>query len=74
MENNKLILKTQKRFKSERCNVFIKKIIALSWNDDKRMQSTVANFSAANHNSASIKFKQKIILKTADNGIQKMLK
>ena len=33
--------KTQKRFKSERCNVFPEEInrIALSANDDKRMQS-----------------------------------
>ena len=38
---NKLILKTQQRFKSERHNVFTEVIskIALSSNDDKRMQS-----------------------------------
>ena len=37
----KLILKTQQRFKSERHNVFSEEInkIALSLNDDKRMQS-----------------------------------
>ena len=41
MRNNKSILKIQQRFKSERHNVFIEKInkIALSSNDDKRMQS-----------------------------------
>ena len=41
IKNNKLVLKTQQRFKSERHNVFIKEInkIALSSNDDKRMQS-----------------------------------
>ena len=40
-ENNKLILKTQQRFKSERHNVFTKEInkIVLSSNDDKRIQS-----------------------------------
>ena len=39
MRNNKSILKTQQRFKSERHNVFTKEInkIALSSNDDKRM-------------------------------------
>ena len=39
--NNKLILKTQQRFKSERQNVFTEEInkIALSSDDDKRMQS-----------------------------------
>ena len=39
---NLLILKTQKRFKSERQNVSTKEFnkIALSSNDDKRMQST----------------------------------
>ena len=41
MRNNKSILKTQQRFKSERHNVFTKKInkITLSSNDDKRIQS-----------------------------------
>ena len=40
MKNNELILKAQQRFKSERDNVFTEEInkIALSWNDDKRMQ------------------------------------
>ena len=39
IRNNKLILKTQQRFKSEK-HVFTEKIIkiALSSNDDKRMQ------------------------------------
>ena len=39
IKNNKLILKTQKRFKSERQNVFTEKIkkIALSSIDDKRI-------------------------------------
>ena len=38
---NRLILKTQQRFKSERHNVFTEEIkkIVLSSNDDKRMQS-----------------------------------
>ena len=38
---NKLILKTQQRFKSEKHNVFTEVIkkIALSSNEDKRMQS-----------------------------------
>ena len=39
IKNNKLILKTQQRFKSERHNVFTDEInkIALSSNDDKQM-------------------------------------
>ena len=41
MKNDKLILKTQQRFKSETHNVFTEEIneIALSSNDAKRMQS-----------------------------------
>ena len=41
IKNNKIILKTQQRFKSERHNVFTEVIskIALSSNDDKRMGS-----------------------------------
>ena len=41
IKNNKLILKTQQRFKSEKHNVFTEEVnkIALSTNDDKRMQS-----------------------------------
>ena len=41
IKNNKLILKTQQRLKSERHNVFTEEInkIALSSNDDKIMQS-----------------------------------
>ena len=41
MKNNKSILKTQQKFKSERRNVFTEKNnkIALSSDDDKRMQS-----------------------------------
>ena len=41
VKNSKLILKTQQGFKSERHNAFIKDInkIALSSNDDKRIQS-----------------------------------
>ena len=41
MRNNKSVLKTQQRFKSERQNVFTKEInkIALSSNEDKKMQS-----------------------------------
>ena len=41
IKNNKLIRKTQKRFKSERHNVFTEEInkIALSLNNIKRMQS-----------------------------------
>ena len=42
IKNNKLILKTQQRFKSERHNVFTEGIenIALNSNNDKRMQSS----------------------------------
>ena len=41
IKSNKLILKTQQRFKSERHNIFTEEIkkIALCSNDDKRMQS-----------------------------------
>ena len=41
IKNNNLMLETQQRFKSERHNVFTEEInkIALSSNDDKRMQS-----------------------------------
>ena len=41
IKSNKLILKTQQRFKSERHNVFTEEInkIALSSNDDTRMRS-----------------------------------
>ena len=41
IKNNQLILKTQQRIKSKRCNVFTEEInrIALSSNDDKRKQS-----------------------------------
>ena len=41
VKNNKLILKTQQRFKSERHNVFTEGIskIDLSSNDDKKLQS-----------------------------------
>ena len=41
IKNNKSILKIQQKFKSERHNVFTEEInkIALSSNDDKRMQS-----------------------------------
>ena len=41
MKNNKLILPTQQKFKIESHNVFIEETnkVALSSNDDKRMQS-----------------------------------
>ena len=41
IKNNKLILKIQQRFKSERQNVFAEKInkIAVSSDDDEKMQS-----------------------------------
>ena len=44
VENNKLILKTQLRFKNERHNVLTEEInkIALSSNDDKRIQSIIS--------------------------------
>ena len=42
MKNNKLVIKTQQRFKSERHHVFTKEInkIVFISNGDKRMQST----------------------------------
>ena len=41
IEKNKVVLKTQQRFKSERHNVFTEEInkISLGSNDDKRIQS-----------------------------------
>ena len=41
IKDNKLILKTEQRVKNERHNLFTEEIskIALSSNDDKRMQS-----------------------------------
>ena len=41
MKNNKLVLKTQQRFKSERHNVLTEEINKIAWssNDDKKMQS-----------------------------------
>ena len=41
IKNNKLILETQQRLKSESHNVFTREInkIALSWNDKERTQS-----------------------------------
>ena len=44
IKNNKLILKIQRRFKSERHNIFTEEInkIALSLNDDKRIQSIIS--------------------------------
>ena len=41
LNNNELIIKSQKRFKSETHNVYTKEInkIALSSNDDKRLQA-----------------------------------
>ena len=39
-KNNKLILETQQRFRSEKHNDFTKEInkVASRWNDDKRIQ------------------------------------
>ena len=41
IKNNKLILKTKQRFRSEKHNVYTEEInkVVLSSNDDKRMQS-----------------------------------
>ena len=41
IKNNKLILKTNQRFRSEKHNVYTEEInkVVLSSNDDKRMQS-----------------------------------
>ena len=45
IKSNKLILKTKQRFKSQKHNVFTEEInkIALSSNDDKRIQSIDSN-------------------------------
>ena len=50
IKNNRLILKTQKRFKNERHNIFTQEInkIALSLNDDKRLQSSYLKETYAN--------------------------
>ena len=43
IKNNKLILKTQQRFKSERNNVFTEEInkITINSNDDKRIEKKI---------------------------------
>ena len=50
IKNNKLVLKTQKRFISERHNIFIDEInkTALSSNHDQRMQSINSTETNAN--------------------------
>ena len=50
IKNNKLVLKTQKRFISERHNIFIDEInkIVLSSNHDQRMQSINSTETNAN--------------------------
>ena len=50
IKNNKLVLKTQKRFISESHNIFIDEInkIALSSNHDQRMQSINSTETNAN--------------------------
>ena len=47
IKNNKEVLKTQQRFKSERHNVFTEEInrIDLSSDDDKRMQSLIQTYA-----------------------------
>ena len=56
MKNNKVILKTQQRFKSEGKNVFTEEInkIVLSSKDDKRMQSIDSIESYAHETSTDL--------------------
>ena len=56
IKNNRLILKTQKRFKNERHNIFTQEInkIALSLNDDKRLQSSYLKETYANARSKDL--------------------
>ena len=57
---NKLMLKTQQRFKSERHNIFTEVLdkIALSSNDDKRMQSIDSTETYAYGMSKDLIFKK----------------
>ena len=56
IKNNKLILKTQQRFKSEKHHVFTGEInmIALRSNDDNRMQSTYSTETYAYRTSKDL--------------------
>ena len=63
IKNNKLILKTQQRFRSEKHNVFTKEInkIALSSNDDKRIQLIDLIKTYAHGTSKDLVYKEKEI-------------
>ena len=63
IKNNKLILKTQQRYKRERHNVFTDEIskIALSSNNDKRMQSIDSIETYAYGMNKNLEFKKEEI-------------
>ena len=63
IKNNELILKTQQRFRSEKHNVFTEEInkIALSSNDDKRIQSIDSIETYAHITSKDLAYKKEEI-------------
>ena len=63
IKNNKLILKTQQRFKREKHNVITEEInkITLSWNDDRRMQSIDSIETYAHGMNKNLEFKKEEI-------------
>ena len=63
VKNNKLILKSQQRFRWEKHNVFTEKVskIALSSNGDKRMQSINSLEIYANGTSTGLTFRKEEI-------------
>ena len=71
--NNKLILKTQKRFRSEKHNVFTEEIdkIALSSNDDKRIQPIHSLEAYANRINKDLVYRKE---KTKCNNLLKQYK
>ena len=59
--NNKLILKAQQRFKSERHNVFTEEIQKTTSNDDKRIQTIDLIEIYAHETSRNLVWKQEEI-------------
>ena len=63
IRNNKSILKTQQRLKSRKHNVFTEEInkIALSSNDDKRIQSIDSTETYASETSKDVVIEKEVI-------------
>ena len=73
IKNNKVILQTQQRFRSERHNVFTEEIdkIALSSNDDKRIQPIHSLEAYANRINKDLVYRKE---KTKCNNLLKQYK